>query len=161
MSDPNHNPLDKLDPQALREAVNVESTVESPEARLSTADRIRLVRTAGRGILRAVIALVVLIVIGSGAWWVWQHRPAPPDGTVTGIVTDLEGNPLRGIQVRVEGFEEGHTSFTDAQGHFTVTVPSGHRWLVIEQPGVSGVALEISIQAGERLEVPPVMMYTP
>lgn len=154
-------PQDELDPQALREAIQVESTATAPRARLSAADRGRILRLAGRRLGWGMLFLVLLAVLGGGGWWAWSHRPAPPDGTLYGQVTDLSGHPLAAVRVQVEGFEETHTTLTDAEGRFSLPVPAGHRWVLIEQPGLSGVALEVQIQAGQTLEAPPVKLFSP
>src|SRR5690606_2573726 len=50
-------------------------------------------------------------------------RPMPQQRTVTGTVTDAEGNSLEGVTVRIKG--EGTATSTDADGGYQIRIPEG------------------------------------
>ncbi len=76
------------------------------------------------------------------------HRPV--DATVKGRVTDEKGGPLPGATVIVKGASSVGAS-ADADGNFTLTVPTGNETLVISSVGY--VAQEIALAGRTTLTV--------
>src|SRR5690606_29760438 len=77
------------------------------------------------------ISAVLLLVLGA-------HRyglALPQQFTVKGIVTDSEGNPLRGVSVLLKGTENGTT--TDENGSYTLRLPDGNGTLVFTYIGLA------------------------
>ncbi|MBL7699038.1 MAG: secretin and TonB N-terminal domain-containing protein, partial [Chitinophagaceae bacterium] len=59
--------------------------------------------------------------------------PPPPPFTVSGTITDANGQPLEGASVRLRGRESGVA--TDARGNFSIQVPEGGGVLVVTYVG--------------------------
>jgi hypothetical protein len=76
--------------------------------------------------LNVVLVLVLLLVAGIPAAFA-QSR------TVTGKITDASGAPIQGANVLVKGTNVGAT--TNADGDFTISVPSGSTALVVSYVG--------------------------
>jgi TonB-linked SusC/RagA family outer membrane protein len=67
--------------------------------------------------------------------------PAPPPFTVTGKITDTDGNPLEGVSVLLKSTNRGVTTKKD--GTFTIQVPDGGDVLVISYVGFENVQLTV------------------
>jgi len=85
--------------------------------------------------LNVVLVLVLLMVAGIPAAFA-QSR------TVTGKITDASGAPIQGANVLVKGTNVGAT--TNADGDFTISVPSGSTSLVVSYVGHVTQELPIS-----------------
>lgn len=72
---------------------------------------------------------------------------APADVSVTGTVTDEEGNALTGVSVLVQGTSQGTT--TDASGKYKISVPNGNSVLVFSYVGF----LKQEITVGTRTTI--------
>lgn len=85
--------------------------------------------------LNVVLVLVLLLVAGIPAAFA-QSR------TVSGKITDANGAPVQGANVLVKGTNVGAT--TNADGDYTITVPSGANTLVVSFVGHTTQELPIS-----------------
>ncbi|MEZ4829363.1 MAG: SusC/RagA family TonB-linked outer membrane protein [Bacteroidia bacterium] len=61
------------------------------------------------------------------------YKLIPPDKTVTGTVTDADGQPLVGATVRAKGVNKG--ALTDERGRFSITVPDDVNTLLVSYIG--------------------------
>lgn len=66
--------------------------------------------------------------------------------TVTGTVTDPNGDPVPGANIRVKGFSDAGT-ITDLNGSFTLNVPAGATTLVFSFVGMKTTEVEISARS--------------
>ena len=85
--------------------------------------------------LNVVLVLVLLLVAGMPAAFA-QNR------TVSGKITDPSGAPIQGANVLVKGTNIGTT--TNADGDYTISVPSGSQVLVVSYVGHTSQELNIS-----------------
>jgi TonB-linked SusC/RagA family outer membrane protein len=85
--------------------------------------------------LNVVLVLVLLMVAGIPAAFA-QSR------TVSGKITDANGAPIQGANVLVKGTNVGST--TNADGEYTINVPSGASTLVVSYVGHTTQELPIS-----------------
>jgi TonB-linked SusC/RagA family outer membrane protein len=85
--------------------------------------------------LNVVLVLVLLLVAGIPAAFA-QNR------TVSGKITDPSGEPIQGANVLVKGTNIGTT--TNADGDYTISVPSGSNVLVVSYVGHTSQELNIS-----------------
>ena len=75
-------------------------------------------------------------------------------GTITGTVTDENGNPVEGATVSVDSGGEPVT--TDANGHFEIQAHAGNRTLTISKDGYEDKTVSAEVTPGETTSVPPV-----
>jgi iron complex outermembrane recepter protein len=71
-------------------------------------------------------------------------------GTVKGVVKDMNGNPLNGASVSVEGQSRGAT--TDATGSYTIKLPPGNYTLLITYVGQTPQKTTVTVLAGAVTE---------
>lgn len=77
---------------------------------------------------------------------------AQQTGTLTGLVRDLDGRPLSGVQVFIPALTQG--SLTNADGRFLVPgVPAGQHELRFERLGYVPATEVVSVTAGESTVV--------
>ncbi len=76
-----------------------------------------------------------------------MHSLSPPDITVSGIVSDENGEPLPGVSILVKGTQQGLIS--DPDGKFSITVPNEQSVLVFSFVG----HLTREITVGSRTKV--------
>ena len=107
--------------------------------------RRRLVTTLG-GVLVAFLGALA-----------WQVVDVLTSATLIGRVADLEGRPVMGAVVEVEGSEFRVTS--DEEGCFGLDAVPGDHWLLIQLPGESGVAIPVSLSGGARKDVGAVYLF--
>lgn len=138
--------------QSLRE----KAAQQTEQSAVLEPSRPRIPRTFYRWLWTALgIALLVAV---TGLFNI--YRPDLGTGNVRGRVQSLDGQPLAGVRVQIEGTDIIRQ--TDAQGYFEVRgVKEGIRWVLIEVPNVSGVALPVEVQEGQTTPVGPVQIYTP
>ena len=73
-------------------------------------------------------------------------------GTVTGTVTDTDGDPLPGVQVVDPALQRGTT--TDADGQYRIDkLPLGNHTLEFRFVGYQTAVRELTLEAGERVTV--------
>lgn len=73
-------------------------------------------------------------------------------GTITGLVTDTDGNTLRGANVLVEGTNLGDA--TDVDGNFSITgVPSGENVIVVDFIGFERAQQTVFVPDGGTVSV--------
>lgn len=77
-------------------------------------------------------------------------EPTPEDdpGTVSGVVTDADGNPIEGATVSAGGAE----TTTDANGAYEFEVPGGEQELTVSADGFDTETVSIAVVANELLE---------
>lgn len=85
--------------------------------------------------LNVVLVLVLLLIAGIPAAFA-QNR------TVSGKITDANGAPIQGANIIVKGTNVGAT--TNADGEYTIQVPSGANTLVVSYVGHATQELPIS-----------------
>ena len=71
-------------------------------------------------------------------------------GTIAGIVKDINGNPLAGASVSIEGQSKGTT--TDASGKYSLKMAPGNYVVVISYVGQAPVKNTVTVTAGNRTE---------
>ena len=71
-------------------------------------------------------------------------------GTIKGVVKDVNGTPLNGASVAVEGQSKGTT--TDATGSYSLKVPAGTYTLVITYVGQAPQKTTVTVVAGGTTE---------
>jgi iron complex outermembrane recepter protein len=71
-------------------------------------------------------------------------------GTVKGTVKDINGNPLSGASVSVEGQNKGTT--TDGAGNYSFKVPAGSYTLVVTYVGQAPQKTTVTVTAGGTTE---------
>jgi len=83
-----------------------------------------------------------------------QDRSSTPDdlnflndelATVTGMVTDADGEGLIGVNILVKGTSSG--TVTDLEGKYSVNVPEGYNTLVFSYTGYSSVEINVDSRA--------------
>ena len=88
---------------------------------------------------RMVYPVVFLLILCLGA----SFRPIGCKTDITGVVTDVDDNPIQGVTVSLEG-EECTPAATDADGIYTLTaVPYGAHTLLASCTGYSDKTQEI------------------
>ena len=98
-------------------------------------------------VLGATVALPPRLAAATGAGVSASHRA---NAVVQGQVIDDRGSPLPGATVVVKGNTTVGAS-TDAEGNFTLTVPTGNETLVVSSVGY--VAQEIALDGRTTLKV--------
>ncbi|MDX2250056.1 MAG: SusC/RagA family TonB-linked outer membrane protein [Bacteroidia bacterium] len=78
-----------------------------------------------------------------------MHKLSIPDKTLTGTVTDGEGQPLVGATVRAKGINQG--TLTDERGRFSLSVPDDVTTLLISYIGFE--TLEVAINGRTDISV--------
>ncbi|MFP4228792.1 MAG: TonB-dependent receptor [Salinivenus sp.] len=92
-----------------------------------------------------VVSLFVLLLILP-----LQTRAQSERGTVSGVVTDTDGNPLAGAQIVDRSVQRGTT--TDSDGQFTLErLPTGEHTLEIRFVGYQTAVREVQVGAGETV----------
>ncbi len=91
--------------------------------------------------MRKLLLLMCMCLCIASSWA--QNR------TVTGKVTDDKGNPLPNVSVLIKGSTKGTT--TDADGNFSITVPSGSATLAFSSVGFT--AQNVSVNGKSSLAV--------
>ncbi len=87
-------------------------------------------------------------------WNFTTAHNAPEDmATITGTVTDENGNPIEGATVRLD---TGETAITDASGHFEIEVHAGNHTLAVSKDGYEKKTIETSVSPGEHKNIPAV-----
>jgi len=89
----------------------------------------------------------LLLVAFVSMWSVFAFSQA--GGTVTGVVADSAGTPLQGVTIRVKGASV--SALSDAQGKFTITLPSTTGTLQFSNVGFLNKEVEAS--AGGSINV--------
>ena len=74
--------------------------------------------------------------------------------TITGIITDKEGNPLPGASVVVRGTMKGASTGTD--GRFTIEHVMPESWLVVSSLGYEGTQMKLSGERVLKIQLLPV-----
>jgi Ca-activated chloride channel homolog len=85
--------------------------------------------------MRYLFFLSFLALLSLSAFRKWDSF------TVTGIILDKWGKPLSGVNIAVKGTSTG--TVTDAQGKFTLTIPSGKAKLVITLLGYDSQEVDV------------------
>jgi len=88
--------------------------------------------------------LILLLLLTGSTWSIAQDRK-----TVSGTVADKDQNPLAGVSYLVKGTNNGGA--TDANGKFTVTIPSSSSVLVFSSIGF--VSKEVAVGNASQLSV--------
>ena len=105
-------------------------------------------------LLSATLLLVCLAGLEAG-------EPVPPSGLILGVVTDRGGTPLAGVLVTLENRESGAKTVTEADAHglfsFENLKPAPF-FLSCEKEGFIGVARDLTLNAGGRVEMEIVMV---
>ena len=98
--------------------------------------------------VRSFMIVMASVCMVAGAWQTSMGaKPAQHD--ITGTVTDVEGQPLPGVNILVRGTTRGTTS--DGEGIFSLTVPSAHDTLVFSFVGYQ--TREVPIEGRTHIEV--------
>jgi len=70
----------------------------------------------------------------------------PQNGTVSGIVTDIAGNPLIGATVMIQSTSYG--AMTDREGSFVISdIPIGYYTIVAQMVGMSAETRELDLSS--------------
>jgi hypothetical protein len=69
-------------------------------------------------------------------------------GTITGIVTDAQGNPLSGVNVALD---TGQAMVTNESGGFILTAPAGQHNLILSKLGWNTRTVPVNIVAGQAI----------
>lgn len=89
-----------------------------------------------RGFAFAIVLLLALPIVSLAQ-----------TGTITGRVTDPDGQPIAGASVRIEGTDQG--AQTDSQGEFVLRdVRAGSHRLVVEAVGHAGQTESVTVAGG-------------
>ncbi len=92
---------------------------------------------------KGVVLTVVLVLLGLGV-------AAAQTGTITGKVTDADGNPMPGANLSIEGTSFGAASGPD--GTYTIAgVPAGTYTLVVRFIGFQGKRSQVTVLAGQTV----------
>ena len=94
------------------------------------------------GMLLSAVPAGTLVPLSLGA------TASEPQGTVTGVVTDVDGQALAGVTIQVKGADQG--TITDAEGRFTLEAPD-NAVLVISYIGYE--TQEVSAGSGRPLAI--------
>lgn len=89
-----------------------------------------------KGLLLVLVQLLFITAL-------WAQR------TITGKVTDEQGNPLLNVSVAVKGGRTGSTSMAD--GSYSIAVPAKAKALVFSSVGVT--TKEVTLGTGDNLDV--------
>ena len=94
-------------------------------------------------------------------YWLDYGRSAPrydesvTEGDVSGVVTEVNGDPIIGATVKVVGTTLG--TVTDAKGHYSITLPRDHKQLefayvgyVSQKRQVKGSTLNVKLKEDDR-----------
>ncbi|GAB4271381.1 MAG: hypothetical protein Kow0080_16740 [Candidatus Promineifilaceae bacterium] len=148
--------VEKLD--ALREtAVETASAPEIKHSGLSQWQKKRLKQ------LGVVIGILVgITAVYALANWLWQQRPDPPPGAVTGLVLNLQGRPVADAVVQVEGHADIRT-ITDENGRYQLNnIPAGPQRITIQLAnGASGTAYTPVIQSNTLTDLGTSRLFQP
>jgi hypothetical protein len=137
----------------LRDALTANAA--SPEARPRVVRR-RLGLFEGRRGVFAGLLIGALLTFGLG--YSIYDRVFPRPAILDGTVRDLQEMPIAGASVTIEGLSRLATTGPD--GRFTLTdVPPGSRWVIIELPGASGVAIPLQATSGGKHFLRTVRMW--
>lgn len=90
--------------------------------------------------MRKLLCLSILVLMTAVSW---------AQRTVTGRVTDANGNPLPNVSVQVKGTQSG--TVTNADGSYSLSVPANARTLVFSS--VSAATQEVAIGAQTNISV--------
>jgi hypothetical protein len=86
---------------------------------------------------RAVALIAMLLIIFSFAF--------PQKRTITGTITDNDGNYLEGVKISVQGMRKG--TFTGADGTFSIAVSESDSILIIALAGYITEEVKINFQS--------------
>jgi len=110
-----------------------------------------------RGVVQACLALMAIYgLMIHGVQGTPAHVPVEmkqasinQQNTVVGVVVDENGNPMPGVSIRGKGGQGGGS--TDAQGRFSVQLPSAETTLVISYIGY--VSQEVDIVGNQSIRI--------
>ena len=89
------------------------------------------------------------------------------DATISGELTDISGNPINNVHVRVfaQGVDSAvpaqHTAISSANGSYSLALPAGSYRIYFEHPAFTSREVAVQLAAGEnrkldmRLEIAP------
>ncbi|MEP6677173.1 MAG: carboxypeptidase regulatory-like domain-containing protein, partial [Ferruginibacter sp.] len=86
------------------------------------------------------LVLSLLVILFSAAFANAQT------GTISGTVKDVNGNPLAGASVTIEGQSKGTT--TDASGNYSLKIAAGNYVVVISYVGQTPTKSSVTVTAG-------------
>lgn len=77
------------------------------------------------------------------------------DGTISGIVTDQDGNPIKGARISIvdENNNEIAFTFTNDLGQFSITIPFGTYKIIVSHPDYVPKVIEITLEPRSTLTV--------
>ncbi len=163
MADKNHPDKASWEDEltALRQRLSQQEQVVPAEAAPSLEGAVqrgrwrRTLRWTGVAFLIALALWAVLL----GSLWLYENRPLPPPGTVKGQVVDLDGLPVPGAVVTVEGFDQ-FRAVSQADGTFILPgVPGGTRWIRVELPGHAGVTVPVEVPSSQEVDIGTVTLW--
>ncbi|HUR10755.1 MAG TPA: TonB-dependent receptor [Flavitalea sp.] len=93
--------------------------------------------------LRSLLALSFLLFL-------FKTSVAQTNGTVRGTVKDINGSPLSGASVTVEGERSGTT--TDGNGNYSIRIRPGSYTLIISFVGQNAQRFPITVTEGQTLQ---------
>ena len=88
------------------------------------------------------LSLVLLLVL-AGVTAVMAQR------TITGSVTDAEGEPLIGASILAQGTSTG--TVTDIDGNYTLNLPEDTKMLVVSYTGF--ISQEVPVEASNTIDI--------
>jgi len=71
-------------------------------------------------------------------------------GTISGVITDMEGKPVSGVKVSLD---DGASVFTDSFGAFTLTAPAGPNNITFSKMGWDSTTRTVEVVAGESVNL--------
>jgi len=96
-----------------------------------------------------------------------QAQSNSSDATISGELTDISGNPINNVHVRVfaQGVDSAvpaqHTAISSANGSYSLALPAGSYRIYFEHPAFTSREVAVQLAAGEnrkldmRLEIAP------
>lgn len=81
----------------------------------------------------------------------WQFTTLKDEGTIVGVIRDIDGDPVDGAKVKLSN---GMTATTDAEGYFILEhVPSGNYTLSAVKDGYTYMERYVNVTAGETADI--------
>ncbi|MEF8874390.1 MAG: right-handed parallel beta-helix repeat-containing protein, partial [Candidatus Thermoplasmatota archaeon] len=83
------------------------------------------------------------------------YVPPEENGTVVGTVVDPDDNPIDGATI---SFDSGEEVTTDADGHFSIIVPSGEREMTVTKSGYETFTRLVFVGKGETEDLGDIVL---
>ena len=95
--------------------------------------------------MKRLLKSTVKTVLGT-LIFLFCNRSLAQNATVQGLVKDMEGQPLSGASVQIQGTRGG--TFTDANGNYSLSVAPGKHTLIVSFVGYATQRTEINVGTG-------------